>query len=279
MGNQENRSPKQRIRRWRLLVQTGAFLLLIITPLLNYYFQIHFIQGWYQSLGVGKLWFVSPLEGLESLLVAKIIYIPLLIGMVVPVLVALFLGRVFCGWICPIHFLSDMSDRILLFFTRKKRRKDTILLPRQIIWFVLIADILLALILGAPVFVIVSPPGLVGREFMRAVFFHTLALEGLIVVAVLLANLITRRFFCRYFCPLGALLAFIGGKRRLQIQHDQESCTECGLCQRSCPLGLNPEQGEGASLYCWNCGECVEICKPGALRLTWESGSPIKRNE
>ncbi len=276
MGNQENRSPKQRIRRWRLLVQTGAFLLLIITPLLNYYFQIHFIQGWYLSLGVGKLWFVSPLEGLESLLVAKIIYLPLLIGMVVPVLVALFLGRVFCGWICPIHFLSDMSDRILLFFTRKKRREDTILLPRQIIWFVLIADILLALILGAPVFVIVSPPGLVGREFMRAVFFHTLALEGLIVVAVLLANLITRRFFCRYFCPLGALLAFIGGKRRLQIQHDQESCTECGLCQRSCPLGLNPEQGEGASLYCWNCGECVEICKPGALRLTWKSGLPIK---
>lgn len=272
MAEKEKKFPRQHIRRWRLLVQTGAFLLLIVTPLLNYYLHVHFIQGWYQSLGIGKLWFVSPLEGLESLLVAKIIYLPLLIGMVVPILVAFFLGRVFCSWICPVHFLSDMSDRVLLLFSRKKRRKDKVLLPRQIFWFVLVADILIALVLGAPIFVIVSPPGLIGREIMRAVFFHTLAMEGLIVVAVLLANLITRRFFCRYFCPLGALLAFIGGKRRLRIYHNDEACTDCGVCQRSCPLGLNPALKEGASLYCWNCGECVEACRPGSLSLRWKAG-------
>ncbi|MBC8318642.1 MAG: 4Fe-4S binding protein [Desulfobulbaceae bacterium] len=279
MVEKEKTFPRQHIRRWRLLVQAGAFLLLIITPLVNYYLHIHFVQGWYQSLGIGKLWFVSPLEGLESLLVAKIIYLPLLIGMVVPVLVAFFLGRVFCGWICPVHFLSDMSDRLIHLFARKKRRKDRLLLPRQIFWFVLVADIFIAMVLGAPLFVIFSPPGLIGREIMRAVFFHTLALEGLIVVAVLIANLVTSRFFCRYFCPLGALLALIGGKRRLRIHHDQDTCTECGLCQRSCPLGLNPALKEGASLYCWNCGECVEVCGPGALCLRWETRSQGQRGE
>lgn len=265
--------PQQHIRRWRLLVQSGAFLLLLAAPLLNYYFHIDFIQGWYQSLGIGDFWFVSPLEGLESLLVAKIIYVPLLFGMLIPITVALFLGRVFCGWICPVHFLSDMSDRIVRLITRKRKTKDYLILPKQILWFVLLADMSVAMILGAPIFVIFSPPGLIGREIMRAVFFHTLAIEVLVVVGVLVANLITRRFFCRYFCPLGGLLAFIGGKRKLVIQHDRGSCTECGICERSCPLGLNPEQGEGASFYCWNCGECVESCQTNSLRLTWIMGT------
>ena len=266
---------KQRIRRYRLLVQSGAFLLLIVTPLLNFYFQIDFVQGWYQSLGIGNLWIVSPLEGLESLLVAKIIYLPLLLGMIIPVLIALFLGRVFCGWVCPVHFLSDLSDRFVRLFTRKKFARDLLILPRFLLWFVLIVELLLTMILGAPLFVFLSPPGLIGREIMRAVFFHTLALEGLVVVAVLLANLVTRRMFCRYFCPLGALLAFLGGRRKLQVVQDHGSCTECGICQRACPLGLDPQLGEGQSLYCWNCGECVENCKPGSLRLSYVTGKDV----
>lgn len=267
--DQANSIKKQRIRRWRLLVQTGAFLLIVVTPFLNFYLHIDFVQGWFQSLGIGKMWIVSPLEGLESLLVAKIIYMPLLISMVLPLLVALFLGRVFCGWVCPIHFLSDLSDRLIRLITRKKFLKDRLLLPRQILWFVLICELIFTMVLGTPLFVFLSPPGLVGREIMRAVFFHTVALEFLVVVAVLVANLITRRMFCRYFCPLGALLAFVGGKRQLKIRYDHESCTQCGLCHRSCPLGLDPVAGEGQSLHCWNCGECVESCKVGSLRLAW----------
>ena len=98
--------------RIRLLVLTGAFLIILINPFVNYYLHINFIQGWYQSLGIGKLWFVSPLEGLESLLVARQLYMPSLIGMAIPVLLALFLGRVFCSWICPVTFLLEWVDRL-----------------------------------------------------------------------------------------------------------------------------------------------------------------------
>ena len=87
------------------MVQSGAFLLLLAAPLLNYYLHIDFIQGWYQSLGIGKFWFVSPLEGLESILVAKIIYLPLLIGMIVPVMVALFWAAFFvAGFVLSTFF-------------------------------------------------------------------------------------------------------------------------------------------------------------------------------
>jgi ferredoxin-type protein NapH len=72
------------------------------------------------------------------------------------------------------------------------------------------------------------------------------------------------------------LLAFIGSRRSLKIHHDQETCTDCGVCRCSCPLGLDPALKEGALPYCWNCGECVEACRPGALCLRWKARrSPV----
>jgi ferredoxin-type protein NapH len=115
------------------------------------------------------------------------------------------------------------------------------------------------MILGGPIFVFVSPPGLVGRDIMTLVFFHTLALEGVILLLVLGINLVTRRFYCRYFCPLGATLNLIGSRRKLRVRMEHDRCTACGLCDRRCLLGLSPVNGMAVSLYCWNCGECVDV--------------------
>src|SRR5690554_4505788 len=157
---------------WRLTVQSASFALLISIPLLNFYLNFNFIQGWYQSLSFGDLWFVSPLEGLERILITRSIYGPLLVGMLIPVVLALLCGRVFCGWICPIHYLSDLTERVTGAITRSKHTKDRWLLPRQILWVALIGELFLSLVVGAPIFVFMSPPGLVGRELMRLVFFH-----------------------------------------------------------------------------------------------------------
>ncbi|BCO09607.1 hypothetical protein GF1_19830 [Desulfolithobacter dissulfuricans] len=266
-GNGQGR--RRRYNTLRFAVLLAAFLVILLNPFLNYYKAITLVQGWYQSLGIGELWFVSPLEGLESILVTKKLYLPALIGMLPPVLLALLLGRVFCGWICPINFFGELLDRLRRLISRKKRLQDRLVLARRLLWFALIGEFLLTMILGAPIFVIMSPPGLVGREIMMAVFFHKLAVEGVVLVAVLLLELLTRRFYCRYFCPLGGLLALIGSRRRLVIHQELEACTQCGLCDHACPLGLNPSLGEGRSVYCWNCGACVDSCRPGALDFTW----------
>ncbi|WP_456434295.1 4Fe-4S binding protein [Thermosulfuriphilus sp.] len=261
------------LRFWRNFILLGSFLIILINPLLNYYFNFNFIQGWYQSLGIGKLWFVSPLEGLESILVSKTVYLPLVIGMAIPILVSLFLGRVFCSWICPVTFLSESIERLWRFLSRRRIR-DRLILPRRIFWFSLIIELLVTMVLGAPLFVFLSPPGLIGREIMRAVFFHRLGPEGLIVVLVILGNLLTRRLFCRYFCPLGALLAFLGSRRKLTIIQDHGTCKACSRCDQVCPLGLSPSQGEALSPYCWNCGKCLEACPRGSLTFRWGSKIP-----
>lgn len=260
---------KRRYGGLRFAVLSGAFLLILLNPFVNYYLHVNFIQGWYQSLGIGDLWFVSPLEGLESLLTARQIYLPSLIGMLIPVLLALFLGRVFCSWICPISFILEITDRLRRRLHKRKTLKNSLVVAKKVLWFTLLGELIISMIGGAPLFVFWSPPGLVGREIMMGVFFHTFALEGIILFIVILLELVTRRFFCRSFCPLGGLLAFIGQKRRLQVHTVGENCTSCGRCRKVCPMGLVPSEGEGTSPYCWNCGECLDACKFTALEFNW----------
>lgn len=256
--------------RYRFLALGIAFLVVLVNPFLNYYLHQNFLQGWYQSLGIGNLWFVSPLEGLESLLISKSFYLPSIVGMIIPVLLALFLGRVFCSWLCPVTFILEIFDRLRKAFTGKKYIANALLVAKKVLWFTLIAELVLSMILGAPVFVFLSPPGLVGREIMMLVFFKTFAFEGGILILILFLELLTRRFFCRSFCPLGALLAFIGRSRKLQVKTVNENCTDCGICSRVCPMGLNPQIGEGESAYCWNCGECLDSCHFDALHFAWK---------
>lgn len=253
----------------RLAVLAGAFGLLLAIPLLAYHFQATFLQGWYQSLSIGGWWIVSPLEGVESILVSRSFYPPLIVGMLTPVLVALLLGRVFCSWVCPIQFLSEAGERLTAPWRGGKNLPERLRLPRSLLWFVLAAELVLALVLGAPLFVFLSPPGLVGRELMMVVFFGTLAVEGVLIVTVLALNLFSRRSFCRYLCPLGGLLALIGSRRSLRVKRAAAACSGCGQCDPACPLGLTASRGEGESSYCWNCGECIDACAAKALRFSW----------
>jgi ferredoxin-type protein NapH len=260
---------KRSYGRYRFAVLGGAFLLILVNPFLNYFLQQNFVQGWYQSLGIGSLWFVSPLEGIESLLITKSLYLPSLIGMMIPLLIALLLGRVFCSWVCPVTFLLEIFDPLRKFISRRKFLQSRLLFAKEVLWFTLIIELVASMILGAPLFVFLSPPGLVGREIMMAVFFRTVALEGVILLVILLLELLTRRFFCRTFCPLGGLLAFLGTKRKLRVHLHNENCTSCKICDLACPMGLQPSKGEGVSAYCWNCGECMDNWSHNALSFRW----------
>ena len=271
------KSAWKRITWWRYAFLVFCFLIIAVNPFLNYHWDINFVQGWFQSIGIGNLWVVSPLEGLESILTAKFFYMPSLVGMVVPIVVALLMGRVFCSWMCPIEFLSLLTDKILGIFSKKlKYRKGLILLPHKVLWFALATELLLTMVIGYPMFVWWSPPGLVGREIMFYAFYKVITIEVWIVVVVLLLNLLTRRFFCRYLCPLGALLALIGKRRQLVIKYLPDKCINCKVCDTRCPMGIKPSVGESQTVYCWNCAECVDACPTNALKFIWRDDGVIR---
>ena len=283
----ERSTPSPKYTSIRLCVLLGAFLIILVNPFINFYLHNNFVQGWYQSIGIGSLWFVSPLEGLESLLITKSVYMPSIIGMIIPLTIAFLLGRVFCSWVCPVTFFLELFDRIRKFISGKKWLYNRLVVAKRVLWFTLICELLLSMIIGTPLFVFLSPPGLVGREIMMLVFFRTLALEGIILLLILILELITRRFFCRSFCPLGALLAFVGQKRKLRVKVEPDNCIHCGICTKTCPMGLFPELNEGCSAYCWNCAACIDNCPSQALHYQWDpdryhkvtSRTPIVTNQ
>jgi polyferredoxin/Pyruvate/2-oxoacid:ferredoxin oxidoreductase delta subunit len=96
-------------------------------------------------------------------------------------------------------------------------------------------------------------------------FYNQNVFIGVIFFAILGLNLIEKRFWCKYLCPLGA---FLGLLSRLSVlkRSVSEDCTGCGACATVCQGSASPDQKEKwkdtECLYCWNCDD---ICPENAV--------------
>jgi polyferredoxin len=101
--------------------------------------------------------------------------------------------------------------------------------------------------------------------------FRQAELIGLIALAVLLLNLVRPRFFCRFVCPLGAMLGVVARYSRVRLRNTAE-CNRCGKCEMRCPGGADPieaEAGKWRPSECYLCGNCTAVCEQG-LKLSIE---------
>ena len=76
----------------------------------------------------------------------------------------------------------------------------------------------------------------------------------------LLASAVVFKAYCRYLCPLGALMA-IGGALRLTpwVKRRDECGAPCQLCRRKCQYGAIAKSGQIAYSECFGCLDCVDI--------------------
>lgn len=95
---------------------------------------------------------------------------------------------------------------------------------------------------------------------------------------VLLAGLFVERPWCRYACPLGAVIGLVGKLSPLRIQRHGAVCNGCTLCTKSCPMGLSvATMSDLTHRDCIGCLECVDSCPaPGALDL--RLAIPVRSN-
>jgi MauM/NapG family ferredoxin protein len=100
-------------------------------------------------------------------------------------------------------------------------------------------------------------------------------LMSLVFVAVLVANRIIPRFWCRGLCPLGALLGLVGRFGLLSLKKNESACTKCGKCELHCSGAATPLPGEEwHRTECDLCLNCVADCKDGAVEfglVGWKS--------
>lgn len=269
--------------KYRRTVQIFSLVFLLAVPFLNLV-GIHFFNGWYQSLGVGYWFIASPLESFESFLISRTFFLTLFVSFLTPFLLALILGRVFCSWLCPFGLLSEWVSDFRQWIYRKWLHashppEGLFRVPRWIVWIVLTAEISASLMVGTSLFSIYSPPGVIGREAMRLAFFHIFGGEILFILIFLTLELfVVRRGFCRYVCPLGASLSLLGEPRKLRVELTPSKCASiCRVCDNHeiCTWGLMPKLGEGNSIYCTNCGDCIDICPFDALKFVWKSRQSV----
>lgn len=235
------------------------------------------VRGNSWSLEVGELSLTDLLAGVESLVVGRFPTSALLIGLVVPLLVTVAVGRVFCTWVCPVGFLLEMADWVGKRIARVTGPVRNVRFWRGNKYVLLVAGLGLGAMLSFPLLGSFYPPALLVREiqtWMYGAFADGRTQEaggitwGLVFLGGILGFelLVSRRAWCRYLCPGGALYSLLGSRRLARVSKPDASCDRCTDCVAACGMGLNPMEGV-TGLECDNCLVCVSSCPPQALHL------------
>lgn len=187
---------------------------------------------------------------------------------------AFLLRKSFCSWLCPVGTVSESLWR-----AGRKLFKKNLAFPR---WLDLPLRGLKYVLLGFFVSAVAIMPVKEIYDFMHTPFgliadvkllnfFLFIGGTGLIVIAVLVAgSLLVKNFWCRYFCPYGALFGLFALFSPAAVRRNEDRCIDCAKCARACPFGLPVDRLIAVhSAECTGCLECVAACPvEGALGMS-----------
>jgi NAD-dependent dihydropyrimidine dehydrogenase PreA subunit len=222
--------------RWASLALTIAFLGFVDRGFLSI---SHILSG----ISSGPGFYISDLS--------------LLIIALFTLLTTIFVGRIFCGYLCPFGAIQDVLDRIV----PKRFQRELPAAIHKRAHFVKYG--ILAIVLAPVVFHLPFTLYHWFEPFGTVFFWSPSILLWSIALGILAVSSIVPRFYCRYMCPLGASLAIGSLLAPFRIRR-VEHCRICTVCERSCPTGaINKEQ--------INFKECVR-CNACETRLIEKAG-------
>lgn len=260
-----------RIKRFRRFFQISTLVAIFIIPLLNV-LEINFIKGTFYSMDIGDVAMADPLAILQAMISASTFNLYMLVSIVIPILLMMLLGRVWCSWFCPYYLMTEC-----LVFVRQKLKLSPLkpayhqLLPARtnIIRFLfLVVGILITGVAGIPLLNLISAPGIISSQALVLVKFHYVTFELVFIGILLFVELFfVYKFWCRFLCPTGTFLSLFKWNKGMRIQKLHMDCSMCQSCVSSCPMALNP-MTEGNHSLCHNCGDCVDACPDNRKRET-----------
>lgn len=207
----------------------------------------------------------DPLSVAGQIAAGLTLYWPFIVTALVPVVATMIFGRFFCGWICPATFLYELNTTLSLWLHRFGIKSGNRRFDRRLKYLVLAVGLVLSAISGSVLVSVIYPPAIIGREL-----YFSIALGGFgaglvfFVMTLIFDLLVTRRGFCRYLCPGGALYALLGRFRVVRIKRIVENCNDCAKCNAACEFGLNPLHDEFGQ-ECNNCSACIAVCPTDAM--------------
>jgi MauM/NapG family ferredoxin protein len=240
---------------------------------------------------------LDPLAALGAMLASRE-WIPRLALALITLGLTLVLGRVWCGWLCPLGTILEWTA-----FRSASRRSESIpprwRMVKVFVLFVIVAAALfgnLTLLIFDPLTLltrtmttVILPalnyavtavqttlypvrflqPALDWAEGLlrgavlpvkQPVFLQNALIAG-IFVAILALNALADRFWCRYLCPLGALLGLLSRIALLRPMIGP-ACNLCGWCANVCRVGAieNSQGYEIVPAECTVCLDCLAAC-------------------
>lgn len=241
---------------------------------------------------------LDPLAGLTSMLSARSFLLPVFLWALPVLVLTLIFGRAFCGWVCPLGTCIDASDHVLREKRNRRTNRETSY-PR--VKYYLLGGLVITAILGAQLVWLFDPIPLLFRSLTIAVFgplqWLITSISGIPILGPLIAGfsapvfpetqshyragaaallllglifaggVISRRFWCRSFCPLGALLGLLS-RIPLFRRRTLPACNNCTLCELDCKMdAIGLKGAANNSSECIYCYSCVTGCSRNAAAI------------
>lgn len=170
----------------------------------------------------------------------------------VSVVMSLFFGRFYCGYICPMSPVMTWAEKLSRKIGLQRKGLPNSLKKDFLPWLVLV------LMVGAM---------LIGKRALGVDIPVLLILVGLSAMTTLFYQ---QELFHRYLCPYSGFLRMAGGKAGKSKKVDAQFCNGCRSCLAVCPSGaisIRPDTKRAVidAAHCHQCTECGDICPKDAI--------------
>ena len=216
--------------------------------------------GWNHQYGSGEpIDSYCPFGAVESLWTTittggqfiPLVYPSNFILMGILVMMTLIAGGIFCGWICPLGTIQDW-----IYALRKKLIKRPVIIPHTVDRYLRLLKYLVLFLILYKSATLVKMWFAEFDPYKQLLHFKIESSIAYLVIGLfIVTSLLIERFWCRYLCPLGAIVAPLSKLGLLKVRKS-DGCTSCNLCMKNCGMGLQ----EIGQLGCNNCMDCITDC-------------------
>lgn len=202
----------------------------------------------------------DPIMTVASVLFYRGAWFPVLISVSVLIFGSYLLGRAFCGWICPVGFLIDLSGIVSKFVSRLlRRRRDTY--RYGFLQYGLLAAVILLSLVTMDALSILDPFVILRRTLYM---IASGSLPDVLLLILLASIVIAPRFWCRAICPAGAIIGLASLVSPFKLNLNCE-CKNCKKCTRVCSMGAISKDLKWDATACIRCLECESKCPNGSV--------------
>jgi polyferredoxin len=170
----------------------------------------------------------------------------------ISIVLSLFFGRFYCGYICPMSPVMGWAEKVSRKIGLQRKKIPDFLMKDFLPWLVLAAMV------GSM---------LAGRRALGIDIPVLLILIGISAVVTLFYQ---QELFHRYLCPYSGFLKMAGSRTGRSKGVNPQFCNGCRNCLAVCPAGaisIQPETKRAVinPAHCHQCSECSDVCPKDAI--------------